>query len=254
MILRTAVIVAMIFSFAFHIANNREGKLDSKNLLQAETSRINKETDGQETLKDVATNFLNTPYKRDPLGEREEDKIYRTDFFDCTTFVLSVVAKKHAKNNNPEQVMREINYYPPNTVSYKNRNHFTTYRNKISPYFEDVTETIGKELTKKETITLNKKINGKRLIDIDWEEEIIINYILNNDVKKIINNLPQEIGVGFVDISRFSEGLDVVHEGLLFDKKTLFHASAKEKKVVKIDFLQYLKESSHDAVLFYKIK
>ncbi len=251
MILRTAVVVAMIFSFSFYLAEIKEKKIENKNLLQAE---VGVKIDIKEkTLKEVAISFLNTPYKRNPLGEKKDDLLYRTDVFDCTTFVLSVTAEKHAKEKSAKEIMLEINYHPPGTASYNNRNHFTTYRNSVSPYFEDVTKDIGKNFTNKKTITLNKKIDGKRIIDIDWEQEIIIYYILKKDIEKVINNIEEGVGVGFVNISQFNNGLDIVHEGLLFDRKNLFHASSKEKKVIQEDFLNYLKQSNHDGVLFYKI-
>lgn len=251
MILRTAVVFAMIFSFSFYLAEIKEKKIENKNLLQAEVG-IKIEIK-EKTLKEIATSFLNTPYKRNPLGEGEDDYLYRTDVFDCTTFVLSVIAEKHAKKKNAEEIMLEINYHPPGTVSYNNRNHFTTYRNSVSSYFEDVTRNIGENFTNKKTITLNKKIDGKRVINIDWEKEIVVFYILKKDIEKIINNIGEEIGVGFININQFNNGLDIVHEGLLFDRKNLFHASSKEKRVIQEDFLNYLKQSNHDGVLFYKI-
>ncbi len=251
MILRTAVVIAMIFSFSFYIADIKDKKIENKNLLQAEVKTKSKTE--EKTLKEVASNFLGTPYKKNPLGEEEGELLYRTDYFDCTTFVLSVIAEKKANHKTPQDIMLEINYHPPSNVSYNNRNHFTTYRNKISPYFEDITKSIGENYTKTKKIVLNKKTEGKRIIDINWEEEVTIYYILSEDVKKITNNIPREVGVGFVNTSRFSEGLDVVHEGLLFDRETLFHASLKEKKVVQQNFLEYLDENNHSGVLFYKI-
>ncbi len=249
MILRTAVIIAMVFSFSFYIGEVKEKSLNEKDLLKA---KIDYRKEEEKTLKEIATIFLGTPYKRSPLSEK--DKIlYRTDFFDCTTFVLSVTAEKNTKEKTPEEIMLEINYYPPGSVSYNNRNHFSTYRNKISPYFEDITKNIGESYLKENKVILNKKKNGKRIINIDWEEEIVIHYIQAKDIEKIINNIPQEVGVGFINTSRFEDGLDIVHEGLLFDRDVLIHASSKEGRVVQEKFLEYLTESNHSGVLFYKI-
>lgn len=250
MILRTAVIIAMFFSFSFYMTEIKEKKAVDSTLLRATIERTTKKE--EKTIAEIANNFIGTPYKRNPLSEKE-NTLYRTDYFDCTTFVLSVTAEKNSKNKTPEEVMLEINYYPPKNVSYENRNHFSTYRNKVSPYFNDITKEIGENYTKEEKIILNKGVNGKRIIDIDWEKEITIHYILAKDVEKILNNIPQEVGVGFVDTNRFKDGLDIVHEGLLFEGETLFHASSKQKKVVQENFLNYLKESNHGALLFYKI-
>ncbi|MFW6283452.1 MAG: N-acetylmuramoyl-L-alanine amidase-like domain-containing protein, partial [Minisyncoccales bacterium] len=139
-------------------------------------------------------------------------------------------------------------------VSYENRLHFSTYRNKVSSFFEDITQEIGKDKTKEREITLNKKRPEKgRLIDIDWEKEINLNYIEKENVDEIISRLPSEVGVAFIKNGDEKKGLDVRHEGFIFDKKKLVHASGIAEKVVEVDFLDYLKDSGYDGVIFFKI-
>ncbi len=199
-------------------------------------------------LSETVGNFLGTPYKLGPLGEKEDEEIYRTDVFDCTTLVL-VSAAKFNFPDDPEEGMKEIHYYPAGEVSYENRLHFSTYRNKISPYFEDITSEIGGEYTESKTVLLNKD----ELIPIDWQEEITVDNIPIGNVKEIIDNLPPEAGVMFMRKGNQEIGLDINHEGFVFNGKNLVHASPNHGKVYKEDFVSYLENSDYDAVGFYKI-
>lgn len=149
--------------------------------------------------------------------------------------------------------MKEVNYYPPGEVSYENRLHFSTYRNKVSPYFEDITQEIGKDKTKEKKVILNKKREEGRLIDINWEEEINLEYIRKEDLDKVISNLPSEVGVAFIKNGDEKIGLDVRHEGFVFEKENLIHASSIEGEVAEVDFLDFVENSNYDGVIFFKV-
>jgi len=204
-------------------------------------------------LKEIVYNFLGSPYKRGPLGEKENKEIYREDVFDCTTLILVSAAKVNSNGKTPKEVMKEVNYYPPGEVSYENRLHFSTYRNKVSPYFEDITQEIGKDKTKEKKVILNKKREEGRLIDINWEEEINLEYIRKEDLDKVISNLPSEVGVAFIKNGDEKIGLDVRHEGFVFEKENLIHASSIEGEVAEVDFLDFVENSNYDGVIFFKV-
>lgn len=79
----------------------------------------------------ASRNFLGKPYVLFPLGEgpdAEFDKnpLYRTDAFDCETYVDTVLALAHA--NNLSEFKYTINKirYNKAQVSYLQRNHFTS--------------------------------------------------------------------------------------------------------------------------------
>ncbi len=209
---------------------------------------------------------LGTPYQIGCLGEesgKDNDPIFRLDVTDCTVFILTNVALLNSKNlEQARKVMRFVNYRSGEEISFENRLHFTTDRNDSSSYFNDITEKIAsKDRLLSQKIVLNKiNKNGKRLIDIDWEKEIVIKYIPNLYInEKLFNNLPDMVGIAFIKEKNFGIGVDVSHEGLLFDKKTFFHASSIEEKVVMIDFFDYYFGKNgnipkFDGILLFEIK
>jgi len=199
-----------------------------------------------ERLKAIAILRLDTPYQLGCLGEesgRDKDPIFRIDATDCTVFVLTTIALLHSQNlEQARDMMKFLNYRPNSEMTYENRLHFTTDRNMVSPYFSDITEEMAgfsKIITKK--VILNKvKTDDTRWIDIDWEKEMIIKYLPNEYItKEFFMGLPKSVGVAFVKEKYFETGLDVVHEGLLFDKELLIAASSIEKKVAAKDFFDY---------------
>ncbi len=203
----------------------------------------------EEKLISILNEFIGLPYIANPLNE---EVLYTEEGFNSTTLILSIAAKVNNKEN-PEKEMEKINYYPPEVVTFQNRNHFSSYRNKVVPHFNDITSNVGKEYTKKRSVTLNKeKEDGKRIIDINWEKEIELNYIEINDIPMIIENIPSFTGVMFVQKGDEKIGLDVRGEGILLENKDFVYASSVEKKIIKVNFLEYLKNSKFDAVIFYE--
>lgn len=112
-------------------------------------SVLNNENDDTVTRVTKASNyFLGRPYVLFPLGEGPEgefDKgpLYRTDVFDCETYVETVLALAHAKNLS--EFKPEINKirYANAQVSYLHRNHFTSVdwniNNQREGYIKDIT-------------------------------------------------------------------------------------------------------------------
>jgi len=232
-----------------------------------------------ERLKALAVLRIGTPYQLGRLGEesgRDKDPIFRLDVTDCTGFVLTNAALLHSQTiDEAKEMMKYLDYQPDSDppanawsvgdwragITFENRLHFTTDRNMTSPYFQDITERVaGPEKIKEKTVILNKiKSDGKRLIDIDWEKEIVLKYIPNEYItKELFQNLPKAIGIAFVKEGDEKIGLDVRHEGFLFDGQFLFHATPTEGKVVEVDFFEYYfgKEGNprFDGLIFFEIK
>ncbi len=215
------------------------------------------ETSGEEQrpgIEELVYGFLGTPYQRGPLGEGDEEEIYRTDVFDCTTLILVTAAKLNANGYTPEEMIKQVNYYPAGEVSYENRLHYSSYRNKVSPYFEDITAQVGGEKTQQKTVLLNKEQDdGERLIDIDWQQEITLDYLKKEQVPEVLSSLPREVGVAFLMEGDREIGLDVRHEGVVFEGEHLIHATDEHGEVFKEDLESFLEDSDYDGVIFFEI-
>ena len=186
----------------------------------------------EERLKALAILRLGTPYQLGCLGEesgRDKDPIFRLDVTDCTAFVLTNVALLHSQTiDEAKETIKFLNYQPNSAITFENRLHFTTDRNAVSPYFRDITgENLCACKLKTKKVILNKvKSDGNRLIDIDWQKEIVLKYIPNEFITKdLFQNLPKAIGIAFIKEGDEEIGLDVRHEGFLFDGQFLFHAT-----------------------------
>jgi len=214
-------------------------------------------------LQAIASLQLDTPYQLGCLGEGsglDPDPLFRLDKTDCTVFILTSTALLHASDiEEAKTAMKSVNYRPGGEINYQNRLHFTTDRILSSPWFQDVTEeAAGSEKVKTKEVILNKtQADGSRLIDIPWEKRITEIYLPLEEIKaKMLQNLPAVIGVAFLKVGDEKIGLDVRHEGFLFNGQTLFHASSLQGKVVAEDFLEYCcpgQQARFSGVTFYKI-
>ena len=214
-------------------------------------------------LRAIASLQLDTPYQLGCLGEGfglDPDPFFRLDKTDCTVFILTSVALLHASDmEEAKTVMKSVNYRPGGEINYQNRLHFTTDRILSSPWFRDITEEIaGSEKVKTKEVILNKtQADGSRLIDIPWEKKMTEIYLPLDEVKaEMLQNLPAVVGIAFLKAGDEEIGLDVRHEGLLFNGQTLFHASSLQGKVVAEDFLEYCfpgQQARFSGIIFYKI-
>lgn len=104
-----------------------------------------------EKINQISAIFLGKPYELDALGEGENavfDKgpLYRTDKFDCMTFVSTVLALTESHNLTEfKKNVKKINY-KNSRISYLNRNHFTNIdwnkNNVKNGFIKDVTNDI----------------------------------------------------------------------------------------------------------------
>ncbi len=220
----------------------------------------------EERLKVLATLRLGTPYQLGCLGEesgRDKDPLFRLDVTDCTAFILTNIALLHSKDlEEAQEMMKSLNYRTNRDITFENRLHFTIDRNMTSPYFRDITEEIvGMDKVIAINIILNKiKEDDNRLIDINWEKEMTLKYIPNRYITKdLIDKLPKSVGIAFIREEDAQIGLNVAHEGFLFDNQLFLHASSIEEKVVAINFWDYYFTGDDytprfDGVIFFEIR
>lgn len=101
-------------------------------------------------LNQISQDFLDKPYENNSLGEGPEAKydqgpLYRTDAFDCETYVDTVVAIALAPDfNSFTQCIKHIRY-DNGEVSFIKRNHFASLdwnkNNQRAGVFKDITTT-----------------------------------------------------------------------------------------------------------------
>lgn len=222
---------------------------------EKEETPLEEETFEERDLRQIVYDFLDAPYEVGLLGEDEGEEIFRTDVFDCTSLVLVSASIFSSDGNSPEEMMKKANYYPPEEVSYEARLHFSSYRNQVSPLFRDITEEVGGEKTEEKKIVLNKDRDEEgRIIDIDWEQEITLKYVRKENISSIISQIPSEVGVGFMVDGDEKIGLDIRHEGFLFDREKLVHASSKKGEVTEDNFLEFFQDSNYDGVIFFTVE
>jgi hypothetical protein len=238
-----------LFFLRREVSDNNQNISEEYENLEVEISDEPRE----ERLIEIIESFLGRPYQAQPLGEKENQKIYRRDVFDCTTFVVTVATEFHARELEAEELIKLVHYYPAGQVSYENRLHFTTYRNKVSPYFQDVTRAMAPEDYLEKKIILNKiRLNGSRLININWEQEIIVPYVEIDKVDQLLPYLPRVIGVSFLIEGDQEIGLDVRHEGFLVDGK-MIHASSFNKAVVVESLNDFIGRTNYSGINFFEI-
>lgn len=105
-------------------------------------------------IETISAQFLGKPYLlgalgEGPAGDYDQFPLYRTDAFDCETYVDTVLAL--ALTSNPGQFKRCINQvrYRDGHVSFTDRNHFTcldwNQNNQRQGFVKDITATIRNE-------------------------------------------------------------------------------------------------------------
>jgi len=110
-----------------------------------------KPTPMNQRLEHISQLFLNKPYEGNALGEGphatyDQGPLYRTDAFDCETYVDTVVALALAPDfNSFTQCMKHIRY-DHGEVSFIKRNHFASLdwnlNNQRAGVFKDITTSL----------------------------------------------------------------------------------------------------------------
>lgn len=108
-------------------------------------------------LEQISAQFLGRPYLLGALGEGRDARfdqgpLYRTDAFDCETYVTTVLALALADNDTTfKQCLRKIRY-EKGQISFISRNHFTSLdwnkNNQKQGFLKDITLSFHDELGK----------------------------------------------------------------------------------------------------------
>jgi len=191
---------------------------------------------------------VGTPYRLGPLGEGappDSDPVFEVETTDCAVLNLVSAALAHAREAGGERAAMARAGYRDGVISYATRLHFTTDRLDESPYYRDITQRVAGSSCKSQRVTLNQRANGKRWIDIDWSRPRRVWYVPRASSARFAawhreGRLPDATGVAFVKTSMLGDGLDVLHESLLWKGRTLLHASSVTGRVVTIPWESYL--------------
>lgn len=208
----------------------------------------------------MGDNYMGAKYIRDPLGEEkapDSDPLIRTDAFDCTTFVETVMAGGDVNNLNQIR-------YKDGKIDFMNRNHFiesdwlANNKNRV----ENVSSQFGKTTTRH--LTIDKAAWMKKVHGIDTDippAKTSIEYV----PYKNLGNIDNERVMIVLFISANSNSLDtigtelaVTHMGLLMPGGTVLrHASSAAGHVVDADFIKYSdrrRQMGEQGVAFIEIK
>jgi hypothetical protein len=203
--------------------------------------------------------YLGVKYLSDPLGEEkapDTDPLIRTDAFDCMTFVETSVAHGDVKK------LTNIRY-KNGEVDVKNRNHFTEldWLDNNKDLFENVSDKYGK--TDIRIINIDKQKWFKKKYNIDVKipvQKVELKYIPYANISTIKTN--ETLIVLFVadeiKCDKIGTDLTVIHVGFLLPNGMLRHASQYKRKVVDVDFYDYIqrrmKHKKNLGIALVKIK
>jgi hypothetical protein len=175
---------------AFPTNNTLDPKYDKEiesiiqNLNQKQNIPIGKK------LELISTFWLSRPYKIYCLGEGENGQfdqrpLYRTDAFDCETFVDMTLAIAYSNNLKTFNDNIKRIRYQQGIVDFEHRNHFTNIdwnqHNREQNYIKDITRTIQlnhQPIAIENTTTINKKMwykmmNPERIYLLKEDKQII---------------------------------------------------------------------------------
>ena len=216
-------------------------------------------------LKAINIWRVGTPYGIFKLGEEIEpdpDPILRIDTSDCTVHVLTSLAfTTSASWSETRKKMIDIHYKPDfsgrKIPTYGSRWHYTSDRIINNPYTTDITKSIiQKNNLDSVLIVLNKKTDGSEFLNLNWTSKNKIYFIPTKSVNELLlSKLPDICGAAFVRKSYFKNGIVIAHEGVLINNKELIHASSKQQKTVRVNFIDYINNNGNprfDGIMFYK--
>ena len=143
--------------------------------------------------------FIGAPYlTKGPLGEGptgkyDQDPLYRTDGFDCTTFVETMISIARAQSFSEFQIQQNLIRYDQGTVDFTHRNHFVEVdwspNNIQAGLFSDITNSI--------TTSAQRGIAVRTISKKDWYAHLPISklHLLNTtgvDLNALLDSLHSE--------------------------------------------------------------
>lgn len=226
-----------------------------------------------QSIASISTFFLDRPFVDNPLGEGpgsyDSDPLYRTDAFDCTTFVETVWAISQATGQEWKSKLQRIRYRD-GKISFANRLHFISH--DWMPYHEsrgaliDLTQALdGKALkvsTRIDRRAWVRKMHPKEItaftaaFPAEKASDVTVPYIpfasflsgggLEDNLRAELRKgalLVNFVRVNWKTAHTIGSDIDISHQGFMIlkgDRIVLHHASAFHKRVVETDFLAYL--------------
>ncbi|MCV6606654.1 MAG: DUF1460 domain-containing protein [Campylobacterales bacterium] len=196
--------------------------------------------------------FLGSPYGFSPLGEgrgKDSDPRIRTDLFDCTTFVETVLA--YSKNSkDPLTILDSIRY--KGKPDFYNRRHFPYFwieelvQNGILKPFKSVYE---RSITKIINQAVWAKREPKFLKDFDTSKipnkTYTLSYIPLNKI--LLLDLKEPVVFSLVRENRETSPIIITHQGFLLPSKNgiiVRHARSKPvSKVIEESLDSFVKRS-----------
>jgi N-acetylmuramoyl-L-alanine amidase-like protein len=207
---------------------------------------------------------VGTPYQLGPLGEEappDTQPLIEFATSDCAVLNLVSAALAHAAEAGGERAAMAIANYRGGVVAYATRFHFTTDRLDSCPYYRDITRKVAGRECRSRTVTLNRRADGSRWIPIEWSRTRDVAYVPRDRASRFARwndqrRLPDVTGVAFVREATLGDGLDVVHESLLWKGRTLLHASSTTGRVVTIPWMDYLAGPGkrHDGFVLFEYR
>jgi hypothetical protein len=207
---------------------------------------------------------VGTPYRLGALGEErppDTDPFVRFDSTDCAVLNLVSAALAHAPDAGGEREAMARAQYRGGRLAYDARFHFTTDRLDASPYWLDVTRRVGRGACRTARVVLNRRAGGGAWIPVDWTRTRDVTWLPRSAARRFAawadrGRLPEVVGVAFVRERTFADGLDVVHESLLWRGRTLLHASSTTGRVVALPWNDYLAGPGrgHDGVVLFEYR
>jgi hypothetical protein len=207
---------------------------------------------------------VGTPYQLGPLGEEappDTQPLIVFETSDCAVLNLVSAALAHAREAGGEREAMAIANYRHGVVSYATRFHFTTDRLDSCPYYRDITRKVAGRECVSRRVTLNRRADGSRWIPIDWSRTRDVVFVPRELSTRFARwfeegRLPDATGVAFVQEALLGDGLDVVHESLLWKGRTLLHASSRTGRVVTIPWADYLDGPGrrHDGFVLFEYR
>ena len=191
---------------------------------------------------------VGTPYRLGPLGEEappDTDPVIEFTTTDCAVLNLVSAALTHVREAGGEREAMAIANYRSGRVGYATRFHFTTDRLDSCPYYRDITRRVAGDSCRRRVVTLNQRADGGRWIPIDWSRRREVVYVpraLGAEFAQWYDRgrIPAAMGVAFVQEPKLADGLDVVHESLLWKGRTFLHASSRTGHVVTLPWPDFL--------------
>lgn len=207
---------------------------------------------------------VGTPYRLGALGEErppDPDPLVRFDSTDCAVLNLVSAALAHVHDAGGERAAMALAQYRGGRVSYETRFHFTTDRLDSSAYWRDVTRAVAGAAVRTTRVRLNRRAGGGRWVPVEWtrtREVVWLPRAQGPDFPSWFDRgrLPEAVGVAFVRRGALADGLDVVHESLLWRGRTLLHASSATGRVVALPWGDYLAGPGrgHDGFVLFEYR